>query len=560
MKEYLRGVLVVVFLVCGVAFVEAKPTPKTDSVTICGRVLCDGVGVPNVGVSDGVHIVLTDSLGRYAISSHKVQQSVFVITPSGYEPTCRKRMLPTFWAALKKRHDIQERHDFHLVKRDNKNHRVLYLSNLRLHNSNDDVVQFKRKIIPAVKSVVEEVKDSIPVYTFLLGDISWNRNWYSREFDVSDAVSTIAMMRYPTMLYTVMGGNDNDGSVPCKGLTDYEAERIYTMGCGPKYYSLNIGDVHYVVLDNSVFRNEPGNGRYPTEIVGKCNFDRFVTADQLEWLRKDLALVKDKSRPVVVCMHNAAIWPGSKGRVSRRFTHREQVDSLVNCFKDFKSVHFMTSSTWIRRITKSNKEMQNITEHAVASTSGDSWGRGYHGYRLIHNGGADAGFEVMEIEGKKMKWYPYSYADGRKPFRVYDMSSVAKYCRENQDMENLYREYPKTFTNYTKGFDNFVYVNYWGTEPKSKIEVFENDKKLRVRRVYHTDPLYLVTSHSFHYKNARNKPRFGRNNSQHMFRAKRDSLNSTIRVRTTSPFGDVYEEVFQGEKDFTLELKQKRRL
>jgi hypothetical protein len=212
------------------------------------------------------------------------------------------------------------------------------------------------------------------------------------------------------------------------------------------------------------------------------------------------------------------------------------------------------------RRTTNAKEMPNITEHSVASTSGDAWGRGYHGFRLIHNGGADAGFEVMEFEGKKVKWYPYSYADARKPFRVYDMSSVAKYCRETQEMENLYREYPKSFTNYTNGFDNFIYVNYWGAEPKSKIEIFENDKKLRVKRMYHTDPLYLVTYYSFHYKTARNKPRFGRNNSQHLFRAKRDSLNSTIRVRTTSPFGDVHEEVFQGEKDFTLDLKQKRRL
>ncbi len=559
MRAVLRRVLPLALLFLAGITAEAKDVAKKDSITICGRVLCDGVGVPNVGVSDGVHIVQTDSLGNYAIASHKFQNTVFVITPSGYEPKCRKRILPRFWSPLQKKRDVKEQHDFHLVKRENSSHRVLFLSNLRLQNSSDDLMLFKRKIIPAVKGVAEEIKDSMAIYTFLLGDISMSRSWYSREFDVTDAVSTMATMRYPTMLYTVMGGNDNDGAVPCAGLTDYEAERMYVMGCGPKYYSLNIGDVHYVVLDNSVFRNEPGNGRYPAEIVGKCNFDRFVTSDQLAWLRKDLALLKDKSKPVVVCMSNTAIIPGSKGKVSRRFTRPEQVDSLVNCFKGFKNVHFVTSGSWTRRVTKS-KEMSNITEHSLMSTSGNGWGTGYNGFRLIHNSGADAGFEVADVDKKRMSWYPYSYADGRKPFRVYDMSSVAKYSRENADMDNLYREYSKQFTNYSKGFDNFIYVNYWGSEPKSKIEIFENDKKLRVRQIWQTDPLYMVISSAYHYKNARQKPRYGRNNSPHLFRAKRDSLTSTVRVRTTTPDGVVHEEIFKGEKDFQLELKQSRRL
>lgn len=539
--------------------VEAKSLPQRDSITIYGRVLCDGVGVAGVSVSDGHHIVQTDSLGGYAIASAKFQNTVFVITPSGYEPDTRKRILPRFWATLQKRPEVKERHDFHLVKREQGAHRVLFLANVRLQNSTDDVLLFKRKIVPAVRDVVEEVKDSLSVYTFLLGDISMSRVWYSREFDVGDAVSTIAMMRYPSMLYTVMGGNDNDGSVPCMVLTDHQAERIYTLSCGPKYYSLNIGDIHYIVLDNSVFRNEPGSGKYPTEIVGKCNFDRFVTADQLAWLRKDLALLKDRSKPVVVCMSNSVIMPGSKGKISRRFTYPEQVDSLVNCFAGFKSVQFVTSSSWVRRVVKS-KEMQNVTERAVASTSGNGWSTGYHGFRLIHNSGADACFEVLDVNGEKMEWYPYSYADGRKPFRLYDMSSVSEFCRETQQMENLYREFPKPFTNYMKGFDNYIYVNYWGTEPGAKIEIFENDKRLRVRKVWNTDPQFLVTSSLFYYNTARKKPRFGRNNSPFIFRAKRDSLNSTIRVRTTSPYGVVHEEVFEGQKDFKAMVQQQKRL
>ena len=217
-----RVFLVLIFAILTIS-VDAKPA-KRDSITIFGRVLCEGEPLANVPVSDGVHIVKTDSLGRYAIASNKFQNTVFVITPSGYEPECKKRILPKFWSLLRKKREVAEQHDFHLVKRNQKSHRILFMSNIFLQNSNDDLLQFKRRTIPAARKIAEEVGDSTAVYTILLGDISNCPMWYSREFDVSDAVSLISTLRYPTMLYTVMGDQDNDGAVPGTGLTDYKAD------------------------------------------------------------------------------------------------------------------------------------------------------------------------------------------------------------------------------------------------------------------------------------------------------------------------------------------------
>ena len=95
----LRKILLLLALATTILFVEAKPA-KRDSITIFGRVLCEGKPLADVPVSDGVHIVKTDSLGRYNIASHKFQNTVFVITPSGYEPECNKRILPRFWSLL----------------------------------------------------------------------------------------------------------------------------------------------------------------------------------------------------------------------------------------------------------------------------------------------------------------------------------------------------------------------------------------------------------------------------------------------------------------------------
>ena len=550
----IRKIAILLLLSLAAVVANAKVNAR-DSITIFGRVLCEGKPLANVPVSDGVHIVKTDSLGRYAIASHKFQNTVFVITPSGYEPTCRKRILPGFWALLKKKREVAEQHDFNLVRRSQKSHRIIFLSNLTLQNANNDLLQLKQHTIPSVREVLKEGDDSTAVYTIMLGDISNCSNWYSHEFDVGDAVSLMASLRYPNMLYTVMGDLDNDGAVPGTGLTDYKAERHYVYTCGPKYYSMNIGDVHYIVLDNVVFRNDPGKGRYPTEIVGKRNYDRLVTIDQLQWLRKDLALIEDKERPIVVCMHQQAFTTNSRGRISKRFTKPEFVDTLALCFKDFKNVHFVTSGSMDRRLSRS-KEYPNITEHALASTSGDKWRTGYNGYKLINSAGVSAGFEIFDCKEGELSWYHHSKSDKTKPFRVYDMASVGAYYRDKLEIQNILREYPKTFINYGDSeFSKYIYINWWGYEEGAKLIVLEDNKPLRVRQIMHADPLYVSTSPAVTFKHSRSKPNFSRNNCQHMFRVQRTSPTSTIRVVAQDPFGRVYEERFAGSKPFSPQAK-----
>ncbi len=552
----MRKAILIAVLLVSILSVEAKKVVKRDSITIFGRVLCEDKPLADVAVSDGVHIVKTDSLGRYAMASHKFQGVVFVITPSGYEPTCEKRIRPQFWSLLRKKREVAEEHNFHLVKRDQSHHRILFMSNLILHNANEDLTQFKQRTVPAAHKIVKE-SGSTPVYTFLLGEISSCPHWYSHEFDVGDAVSQIASMRYPTMLYTVMGDQDNDGAVPGTGLTDYKAERQYVYTCGPKYFSANIGDVHYIVLDNTVFRNEPGKGNYPTEIVGKRNYDRFVTSDQLDWLRRDLALIKDKKKPVVVCMHQSCFSANSRGRIWKRLSKPEFLDSLTNCFTNFENVHFVTSGASDRRISHAN-ELPNIVEHAVAPTSGDRWRTGYNGFESINSGGVPAGFEIFDVVKDNISWHHRAETGDTKSFRVYDMASVGAYYREDLAIQNLLREFPKTFINYSdKEFEKYVYINWWGNEKGAKLEVYEDNKPLRVRQIHQADPLYVATSPAVSYKQHRgsNKPRYARNNCQHMFRVQRTSPTSVIKVRSTDPFGRICEEIFVGKKEFIQQIK-----
>lgn len=549
-----RAIVLSIAIAVSVVAIGAKPQ-QSNSATIYGSVLCEGKPLAGVAVSDGVNIVKTDSLGNYALKSHKFQNTVFVITPSGYEPICKKRILPQFWSVLTKKREVAERHDFNLVKRDQSKHRIIFMSNIALQNSNEDLMQLKKSTIPGARKIAQEVDNSTAVYTILLGDISQCAHWYAHEFDVSDAVNLTASLGYPTMLYTVMGDQDNNGAIPGTGLTDYESERYYVYSCGPKYFSMNIGDIHYVVLDNTVFRNEPGKGKYPPEIRGKRNYERFVTIDQLDWLRKDLALIEDKSTPVVVCMHHQAFNTNSRGRISKRFSKPEEVDSLTNCFADFSNVHFVTSGTMDRQISRA-KELPNIVEHAVASTSGDNWKTGYSGFNLINSGGVPAGFEVFDFNGRELSWQHRTDKGDGKPFRIYDMASVGAYYRNDLGIQNLLREFPKAFIDYTTPeFAKYIYINWWGSESGAKLEVFENNQPVRVRQIHQPDPLFVATSPAVSLKNSRRKPHFRRQNCQHMFRVERSDTTSTIKVCATDPFGTVFEEIFTGRLPFSIEKK-----
>jgi hypothetical protein len=339
------------------------------------------------------------------------------------------------------------------------------------------------------------------------------------------------------MFYTVMGENEYDGAVPAGILTDHEASTLYATTCAPRFYSFNIGQVHYVVLDNTAFRNDAGDGKYPTEIVGKRNYDRRVSADCLAWLRRDLQYVEDKSTPIVVCMHHSVIRMSNKNKIIKALSKAEDTDSLVSCFDDFSSVRFVTAHIHRRRVSKP-KELQNITEHTVTSLSGNNWETGYNNFPHICSDGSPAGFEVFDYDGRDVKWQFCSVED-TLPFRLYDMRKMGEKYRTDVDIQNMLRAYPNKRMNYgDESYADYVYINYWCEEPGTKLEVWDDTKQLKPRRVYHDDPIYTQATTVIRHKNSRGKKiNIPRNSPQHLFRVKTDSTSTHLRVRAVDSFG-----------------------
>ena len=55
---------------------------------------------------------------------------------------------------------------------------------------------------------------------------------------------------------------------------------------GPVFYSMNIGKVHYIMLDNTVYKNdgEPGH----STIAGSRNYDKYFSQDNIAFLKRGL--------------------------------------------------------------------------------------------------------------------------------------------------------------------------------------------------------------------------------------------------------------------------------
>ncbi|MBQ9138439.1 MAG: calcineurin-like phosphoesterase C-terminal domain-containing protein [Alistipes sp.] len=512
-----------------------------EGATVFGVVSCDGTPVEGVVVSDGALFTRTDSRGIYSLPSLKYYGSVFIITPSGYEPTTRRGINPQFWAPLSSdKPQKVERHDFSLKQVDNTRHRMIFTADMHISGRNDDMIFFKRLCMPALRRAAEQVRDSMPVYSITLGDLCRNDSWYSQDIDPKDVIGMLATMRYPTMLYTVMGENEYDAAIPAGIMTDHLASELYATTCAPRFYAINIGQVHYIILDNTLFRNDEGDGKYPTEVVGKRNYDRRVTADCMAWLRRDLELIEDKSTPIVVCMHHNVIRMSNKGRVIKALTKEEDTDSLIACFADFSDVRFVTAHAHRRRIS-APKELKNIREHTVSSLSGNNWESLFNGYAHMCSDGSPAGFELFDYDGRNLRWQ-FRPVEEQPPLRMYDINTVGEYYRKDNNIQGMLRANADKRTAYNAAnFENYVYINSWTDDPGSKLEVWENGKQLKPRRIYHDDPLYTVATAAVRYRNARGrKVNIGRNNAQHLYRVKADSANTTIHVRLTSPFGEIY--------------------
>jgi hypothetical protein len=265
-------------------------------------------------------------------------------------------------------------------------------------------------------------------------------------------------------------------------------------------------------------------------------------------LKKDLALVKDKSAPVFVAMH-ADSWryKGTTEEVTYRFKTKEDAERLANCFNEFSDVHYITGHTH-----KNNTVYvrPNLIEHNTGAVCSSWWRSGaYHLPNLSPDGGP-AGFNVFDVDEDSLTWqYCGIVNDGNKQFRAYDMNEVRNYYRTDSATIRFVEACPKRDLRQIE--DNLIYINVWDWAPDWEISVEENGKPIAVEQKSLDEPLYAITYQIPCVTIGGVSPSSYRTFSlPHMFVSKASSKKSTITIKVTDRFGRVYKETMKRPKAF----------
>lgn len=522
--------------------IDIEPTGDNN---VYGVVHCDGEGLADVVVSDGVEVVKTDKDGVYQFKSAKKWGYVFVSIPKGYEVSS-EGVLPQFHATLTEQADKAERHDFNLVKVNQDKYRVYFLGDMHLADRTNDLNQFDN----CMKEVKADIMDDdVKSYVITLGDMTWDLYWYSRNYYFPQYLKSVNYYfknaAKQVQFFHTIGNHDHD---MCKD-GDFNTVIEYVKDIAPTYYSFNIGDVHYIVLDDILCTNVGGAASAKPERAYKSE----VTDEQLKWLAKDLSFVS-KTTPVIVTSHAPVYAKETKKNVNTYYLNNS--GALVSKFKGY-NVDFVTGHTHV--LYNVDKSSEGIYEHNAGAVCASWWWSGYLTPGIhICTDGAPGGYSVWDISGTDKKWrYKGTGRDAKEQFRSYDLNNV--WFTVEKDAPNVPAALKSKFEKYTdaypKNSDNEVLINIWNWNPKWKIEIKENGKTLKDTRVKGYDPLHIaaLTAKRFNNSSITEEPAFTTTENYHMFKVKASSATSTIDIKVTDEFGNVYTETMKRPKTFSTE-------
>lgn len=505
-----------------------------EEITIYGYVTADGIGLPGVVVSDGVVVTTTGENGRYFLNSDKSTTAVFVSTPSGYNPPS-SGLIPTFFKRYSRNPVELERIDFKLEKaEDQKNFRLLALGDMHLANRTfcNDIGQFRRfaKEVNGLASASD-----VPVYAVTLGDMTWDQFRVANNYGFSEYLSEVKKDLSGLLLYHSMGNHDNNPDY----VGDVPAQRDYELAICPNHYSVNIGDIHLVVLDDILYNNQTSGIR---------SFYPQLSDVQIAWLKKDLSYV-DRSTPVLVAMHTPFYYRDGSSALYN-------FSELLHCFDGFDYVQVITGHTHVVY----NVDMLSRSVHVIETNSGAVCGAWWMTDSACKSGmnicsdGAPAGYRVLDIAGKDIKWlYKGTECESDFQFRTYDRNEL---CLDVDTwVPHATADDKKTFTSSVgsygqKSTDNQVLINIWDYDPSWKISVTENGRQLDVKQLKNVkDPLYLVVYEAYEYEHGYSVSYPG-GKTDHIFSVTASSPSSTLDIKVTDRFGRTYTKTMTRPEEF----------
>lgn len=369
----------------------SQPT-AAETVTARGRVFHDENAnqaydpgerlLSGVRVSNGREIVVTDRRGNYQIKIDSKDAVIFVIKPSGWRTVLSHHKLPRFYyihkpagsrelkyAGMLPTGPLPSSVDFPLYpqKEPRQFHAILFA---------DPQPRTQQEVDFTAHDIVEELFGTKASFGVTLGDIVFD------DLDLLEPQARmIGLLGIPW--YNVVGNHDINKDARDDAESDETFERVF----GPTYYSFDHGVVHFLVLDDILWKVEEGEeqGHY----VGGFG------PDQLQFIRNDLAAIPE-DQLVVLLMHVPLEDVGDRQELYRLIEKRPFSMSVSGHTHHHEHRFIAAEDGW---------QGAEPHHHVINVTASGSWWGGIRDERGIPHtmmsDGAPNGYSIIRFNGHR---------------------------------------------------------------------------------------------------------------------------------------------------------------
>lgn len=334
-----------------------------EGMNLAGRIQDEGNPIAGVVVSDGYTVTTTNSDGIYQMKRNPEAKFVFISIPEDCEIPV-DGSIPAFYQKIDQEKEAVFA-NFELRKSSKKTNYVLIAI---ADPQPSDIVEMGRFSSETITDIIETVgsfPENTHLYGISVGDLVWDEMRLFPHYKTS-----IDKLGFP--VFQVIGNHDHDQAITNN---DTKASHKYEEYFGPTYYSYNIGDCHYVVLDDVLYRS-------------RDDYDATITQEQLDWLKKDLEHVS-KDKLIIVGVHI----PTQRRNSSSAVTNKEALYGLLDGYK----VRIISGHTHYNFNTSISS---NIEENTLGAACGAFWSGD------IGGDGGPNGYAIYEIKGNEISnWY-----------------------------------------------------------------------------------------------------------------------------------------------------------
>ena len=360
-----------------------------------------GAPIAGVSVSDGYTVTTTDADGNYAFYGNELTRTVFISVPAEYEIPTDKDGHPAFYTNGQF-NDSQKEYavSFKLTPREKVSDKFILCAAADVHiydgndkyypkNRRSDLTQFKEDCLPDMLNTMEGLNgggsynDCIVLFA---GDQMSDNMEKVVPFKNTLANKTVNN-RKVVFLHCIGNHDFANRDLVDKDPTSYNASKTFVENFGPMDYSLNIGNAHIVVMNNMIVNSKDNLTRdNQVQCVG---YGKGITDEQLEWLKQDLACVKNPEKKVIIlCVHVPIYNDNSQ--------NYQQVVKLMGDFNEGHIVSGHSHNIKNYRHKQTCKNGKGIYEHNLQSLAGDWW------FSNLSSDGSPKGYKVFRFSGNKI--------------------------------------------------------------------------------------------------------------------------------------------------------------